>query len=256
MAFGGRGYLPATRHPWFCVLFVLPLLVLYEAGLNLMQAPQPDLLRNGADSWLRGALAALGLGHLLWAPGLLLFILLLWSLLRSSPGPQDCLSVWIGMALESVVFAVVLYGLSRSLGMVLERWGIHLELAEVWLVGLPASVAPDPVLARIWSFLGAGIYEETLFRLLLFTGLYWIFQQADFPFPGAWVLAALCSSVFFAAAHHLGSHGEAFHSIVFTFRTLAGMYFALLFHWRGFGIAVGAHTGYDVLVGVLIGARD
>ena len=29
-------------------------------------------------------------------------------------------------------------------------------------------------------------------------------------------------------------------------------YFALLYQLRGFGIAVGAHTGYDLLVGVLM----
>ena len=36
----------------------------------------------------------------------------------------------------------------------------------------------------------------------------------------------------------------------FLFRLLAGMYFALLFELRGFGVAVGAHACYNVMVSV------
>ena len=39
----------------------------------------------------------------------------------------------------------------------------------------------------------------------------------------------------------------------FVFRTVAGLYFTALFVARGFGVAVGAHIGYDVLVGVVVG---
>ena len=45
---------------------------------------------------------------------------------------------------------------------------------------------------------------------------------------------------------------EVFDAYVFLFRTLAGVYFAVLFQLRGFGIAVGAHACYDVLVGVVV----
>jgi hypothetical protein len=38
----------------------------------------------------------------------------------------------------------------------------------------------------------------------------------------------------------------------FVFRTCAGLFFTFLFVARGFGVAVGAHAGYDVLVGVSI----
>jgi hypothetical protein len=31
---------------------------------------------------------------------------------------------------------------------------------------------------------------------------------------------------------------------------VAGAFFALLFWYRGFGIAAGAHAGYDLLVGL------
>ena len=49
-----------------------------------------------------------------------------------------------------------------------------------------------------------------------------------------------------------GAGGEAFVGVVFLYRFLAGMFFATLFRIRGFGIAVGAHSGYDVLVGLIL----
>jgi hypothetical protein len=40
------------------------------------------------------------------------------------------------------------------------------------------------------------------------------------------------------------------NTYVFLFRTMAGVYFALLFQFRGFAVAAGAHACYDVLVGL------
>jgi membrane protease YdiL (CAAX protease family) len=70
---------------------------------------------------------------------------------------------------------------------------------------------------------------------------------------GASLLAAAASALIFSSAHHIGPHGENFDGYVFLFRTLAGLYFAILYQLRGFGIAVGAHACYDVLVGVALG---
>ena len=101
--------------------------------------------------------------------------------------------------------------------------------------------------------MGAGIYDEALFRLLLFTGLLRLLRLVRAPTGVAAGFAALASAAFFSAAHHVGPFGEAFDSTVFLFRLLAGLYFALLYQLRGFGIAVGAHACYDVLVGVSVG---
>jgi hypothetical protein len=56
-----------------------------------------------------------------------------------------------------------------------------------------------------------------------------------------------------AAAHHVGPFGEPFDRYVFVFRLLAGLYFAVVYRLRGFGIAAGAHALYGVVVGVAMG---
>jgi len=236
-----RAYLTATRHPWACVVFVLPLLVAYEAGVLILGLDQPELLRNGADVWLRWILSTLGLRHLLWAPCLLLLVLGIWSCRNRDQHPKDYVELWAGMATESAFFAVMLWG------------GCHLMAPLLYKLGvqLATSIQPQPAMQQLLCFIGAGIYEETLFRLLLFSGLRWLLQRIETPWPGPGILAALVSALLFSAAHNIGPYGEDFQPFVFAFRAAAGLYFVVLFQLRGFGIAVGAHAGYDVLVGLL-----
>jgi Type II CAAX prenyl endopeptidase Rce1-like len=235
-------YLKATRHPWACTLFVLPLLVAYEWGVVLAGTEQTESLRNGADVWLRLVLASLGLRHLLWAPLVLIAMLCLWSLRQRAGWPGDCVGLWIGMTVESAVFAVALWAGCCLLLPLLNRAAVYLD----------SAAQPEPAVQQMLSFLGAGIYEEALFRLLLFSGLRWLLARVELPWPGANVLAAAVSALVFSAAHNIGPYGELFEPMVFAFRTLAGLYFVALYRFRGFGIAVGAHAGYDVLVGILL----
>src|SRR5438067_1146447 len=113
MPHSSTGYLAATRHPWSCLLFILPLLIAYELGVFLVGAGQPDLLRNGADAWLRWALQTLGMSYLWVAPMLLAVGLLAWSWLRWHDRPREPVGVWLGMTVESAMFALGLWGVSR-----------------------------------------------------------------------------------------------------------------------------------------------
>lgn len=244
MAAGNGNYLAAARHPWACVLFVLPLLAVYEVGVVAARPAAQDSCRNGADLWLRRSLGHIGLAQWYWAPLLLTVLLLGWAWLRRRDRPGEFVGVWLGMVLESAVFAVGLWGSCHVLFPLLEGAGVQ----------VPAGSECDPGVEQIIGFIGAGIYEETLFRLLLFSALAWLLRQAEFPRPGALALAGSLSALLFSLAHHIGPQGELFNGQVFLFRTLAGLYFAALYYCRGFGVAVGAHAGYDVLVGILLEA--
>jgi membrane protease YdiL (CAAX protease family) len=236
------GYLAATRHPWPSLLFLLPLLLAYEGGVCWLGGTQPEALRNGADTWLHWGLEAFGLSQLYWPPVLIALVFLVWSWRQREDRPRDLLGVCTGMAVESGLFAGGLLGLSRALGPILDAVGIALDLPP----------QPDRTVAQIITFVGAGIYEEVLFRLVLYAGVAWLLQQAEIPALTALVLAGAGSALIFSAAHHAGPYGEVFDGYVFLFRTLAGLYFTLLYQWRGFGIAVGAHACYDVLAGVIL----
>jgi len=236
-------YLRATRHPWPCLLFLLPLLAAYELGVDRLSGGQPDALRNGADSWLRQGFAGIGLRQPYWAPALFLSVLAVWNYARRDDRPGDVLSVLSGMGLESIGFALGLWGISRGLGPLIDYLGLELSTGP----------SVNPAVGQLVTFLGAGIYEELLFRLLLLSGLLELLRRVRTSAALAMTMAALLSATIFSAAHHVGPYGEAFDGYNFLFRTIAGLYFAALYQFRGFGIAVGAHACYDVVVGVVVG---
>jgi hypothetical protein len=259
----GGEYWARPRHPWSCVLFVLPLLLIYEVGLHFMGPTPAASLRNGADVWLRSSLAAVGITPAYAAPVILLLIMLAWTLLYREARPRDPVGVWIGMNVESVIFAASLYAISQGLWPLLQSLGGMLEGQHAKTPALAMAMGrsayevsgprtPEPVLVNFVRYLGAGIYEETLFRLLFLSGLLAAFNVAELPRRWSIGCAALASALLFAGAHNLGAHGEAFQGSLFLFRTLAGVYFAWIYCVRGFGIAVGAHAGYDVLVGLFL----
>jgi hypothetical protein len=223
------------------LLFLLPLLLAYEGGVVWLGGTHPEALRNGADTWLHWGLEAFGLSQLYWVPALILVVLIGWSVVRRSDRPGDLVGVCSGMGIESVGFALGLWAVSRVLGPLLDALGVQLNY--------PAA---DEALAPVVTFVGAGIYEEVLFRLLLFPVLVLALRLAAIPTAGAVVLAGAAAAALFAVAHHVGPYGEVFDGYVFLFRSLAGLYFTFLFQYRGFGIAVGAHACYDVLVGVML----
>jgi hypothetical protein len=240
---GKPAYYPATRHPWPCLLFVLPMLLAYEGGVLSLGGAHPETLRNGADHWLRCGLDALGVSLFWLPPALLTFLFLVWAWHRSGDRPGDLVGVLSGMVLESVAFALGLWGLSRALSPLLEHFGIELTLAP----------ATEAAVRQVITYLGAGIYEEALFRLVLYSVLFKLFLRAELPWFVAGLFAAVLGAIAFSAAHHVGPYGQPYNNYLFLFRLVAGLYFTLLFQLRGFGIAVGAHACYNVMVSVGVG---
>jgi membrane protease YdiL (CAAX protease family) len=232
-------YLRSTRHPWPCLLFVLPLIFAYESGVVVLGGPHPESLRNGADNWLRVGLLRLGISWVWLPPAVLLALLVFWTWRRWQERPNEVLAVLSGMILESVAYAIGLWAVSRALGPLLEQFGIALTAG-----------AAEPAVAQVVTYLGAGIYEEALFRLILFSCILISLRILDLNGLLAVLLAAGASALFFSAAHHIGPYGQPYSNYLFLFRLIAGLYFAILFQARGFGIAVGAHACYNLMVSI------
>src|ERR1051326_4676536 len=237
-----RDYIQGTRHPWPSLFFLLPLLVAYEAGVLWLGGTHPESLRNGADSWLRNGLDSVGLYHLYWPPLLIALIFMIWSLARLNDRPAGMTSLFTGRVVESIVFALALWWFGRALQPIMDQFGIELTM----------SIPPHQALGQVISFVGAGLYEEILFRLGLFTALIWFCRCLWMPAHVDSTLATIISGALFSYAHHLPPNGEPFNDYVFLFRMAAGIYFAAVYRLRGFGVAVGTHALYDVLVGVVL----
>lgn len=225
-------YWALSRMPLTSLVFILPLVLAYEGGVLFLGRSSP---RNGADVWLRHILDALGFGEYFLLPVLTILGLLAWQHIeydrwRFSPW------VLVGMAAECLLLAVVLVGLARL-------------QSRLW----PLQVGPgmEGIFARFIGFCGAGLYEEVLFRLLMLPAVAWGLERIGTPPSSSIPWSAVLTSLLFSAAHYVGPLGDTFGLYSFTFRTMAGLFFALLFVVRGFGIAAGTHAAYDMLVALL-----
>jgi hypothetical protein len=226
------GYWTLSRMPLTSLVFTLPLVLAYEGGVLFLGRTSP---RNGADVWLRHLLDALGFGEYFLLPVLTVLGLLAWQHVQHD---RWRFSPWVlvGMAAECLFLAIVLVGLARLQN-------------RLW----PLALAPgmEGIFARFIGFCGAGLYEEVLFRLLLLPAVAWALERLGTPAPSAIGWSAVLTSLLFSAAHYVGPLGDSFELYSFTFRTVAGLFFALLFVVRGFGIAAGTHAAYDMLVALL-----
>lgn len=232
-------YLALSRTHSYSLLFALPLLVLYELGAASMEVGPDPAVRNGADVLLRMMLAAGGLHGMAAFTSVLLVGSLVLIILerRRRPVPLR-LGVLFGMLLESSVYALL--------------FGLVISTATYWVLNPPLPlllIAPAlGVREQVVLSLGAGIYEELVFRVLLAGGLFVVLRAAGASRRLAGISAALISAVIFSAFHYIGVYGDPWALESFTFRFLAGLAFSALFLLRGFGVAAWTHALYDVFL--------
>ncbi len=228
----GRGYLDRTRRPIYSLYFLLPILILYELGVMLAYPsfagePAQEVMARYMLNWFMSLFGVTGV----FLPGLIVVLVLLgWHLYRKDPWQVDR-DVLVGMAAESVLLA---------LPMLL----FHALLAA------RAMLADTGWADAVLLSMSAGIYEELVFRLFLISLLTWFLAEVvGLKRPPASAVAVVVSSLIFALHHCQGFGGaEAFRWDYFIFRSAAGLYLAGVFVLRGFGIAVGCHTVYDIIV--------
>ena len=236
----GQRYWRAARAPRYSLLFALPLLLLYET-LALLFREELRGVRNGADVMLKGlAQGVVGPDGPLVALALPVLVggWLVWRDLRRGGGLRG--RVFLGMAAESVALALAFGLVVGTLTAQLLRPFGALALAPV------ASLGP---VAQLVISLGAGIYEELVFRVLLVGALAWGGRALlGWRATTAGVVAAVVGALLFSAVHYVGAYGDPFQLASFTYRFVGGLAFSALYLLRGFGITAWTHALYDVLV--------
>jgi membrane protease YdiL (CAAX protease family) len=209
---------------------VMPLWLLYEV-LRFSYVPGQ---MNLAEHWMIQVLEEL--------PDVLLDLVrlaILVAVVLAARSIQNRHIPWLRVGLVILLEGVV-YGL--MLGPVGEQMTQHFLLS-----GSPRS---EHLAANLIGSLGAGIYEELLFRLVLLSMIGWLFFRVTdtFSMP-KWTGAAgavLASSLLFSLFHY--NLPNAFEPRVFVFRTMAGILLGLLFLLRGIGVCVYTHAMYDVFL--------
>lgn len=282
--FAQDSYLERTSRPVYAIAFLLPFIIFYELGTILINTDVLNQVqvRVVAFVWLQNLLRHLGTGaRFAWiAPPMMVVVILIGLQIASKKPWYFCLGDYTPMVFECVSLAVpliilsLLFNSSAAHPDPVARFdpagpqvvacsalqgegaaGVGRLMAE----GLAAGGAPQrSLMADVITGVGAGIYEELVFRLILICVLMVLFQDLiGLGHQNAVVLSVMISAALFSAHHHIiwvdGQLGRSapFLWTEFGFRTIAGVYFALLFAIRGFGITAGTHAFYDIIATVM-----
>jgi membrane protease YdiL (CAAX protease family) len=232
-------YFRDAARPLTSLVFVAPILAIYEVGVLVLG---PQAMRNGADAWLRRFLELIGFGQYFLLPILPVGMLLAWHHMRRDRWQVSPRVLGL-MLVEAIALAMVLTLIGGLQSRYLLETGDANTLLDTMLRPVKLAVV----------FCGAGVYEELLFRLMLMPALFGLARAAGADLKTGWIIAVVLNSLIFSLAHYnfITSGGESFALASFVFRSLAGVFFSLLFLYRGFGIAAGSHAIYDILVGLL-----
>jgi hypothetical protein len=228
-----------TRAPRYSLLFAVPLLLLYEFLARLLSGEEG--VRNGADVLLKSLFIVLGGRHGLTAFAVVLFgtgIVLVARDWKRSGAPRA--GYFGGMLGESVIYAALFGGVASTLTGLLLHGGSALAIVQGKGLSVPTEVMVS---------LGAGIYEELLFRVVVVSALAKL-AAAGFGWR-PWVagsFATVLGALIFSAFHYIGPLGDTLQLGSFVFRTVAGLMLSALFLLRGFGIAAWTHALYDVFL--------
>jgi hypothetical protein len=226
-------YFEATRTGTYGFLSVVPLLVLYEVMIAVANTGSAHPVRISSEVWLKQIVALMG-GTGLWVlTGLVVAIGAGILFLERKKNVPIRASYFAGIMAESAIYAIVVAALVS-------------QMVAAVLLAAPGPQPQHNLWTQLALSIGAGIYEELVFRVLLVGGLFWLLQRMTSGRTAAYVIAAVAGALLFSFVHYTGAFGDPFAVDSFAFRFLFGLALNVLFLLRGFGVAAWTHALYDV----------
>jgi membrane protease YdiL (CAAX protease family) len=236
-----ESYWLESRRPLVVLVFLLPMIIAYELGIAFVLREDDHINTNTAHKSLLEFFEVVGVAPTggLYLGGLaIVAVLFAWHMLNRDPWRFRPGTIGL-MFIEALVLTLPVLILSRVVSQ-------ELAASAVTLTG--PSIESLPLWPQLMISIGAGVYEELLFRMLaiavIHTLLVDVVKLDDIKGAG---IAIVISAVLFTWYHPLaGVDGDlSWARVVFFF--LAGVYFGGVFVLRGFGIVVAVHALYDII---------
>ncbi len=237
----GKSYVHRVHRPLQCLIFISPLLLFYQIASTVhpwspAEGSSPHVV---AFILMLKFFAAFGAVGNVLPLAAVVAILLSWHLARKDPWEFDP-PLYAGMAGEAILWGIPFF----VIGLAVARHVISTGSAPSAAAG---TGGPLPWQTEVVLSVGAGVYEELIFRLIAITALNLILVDIfEIKVQYAIPIIIVASAMLFSAYHYLGT--ESFSAGTFFFRSTMGIYLAGIYIYRGYGITVGAHTVYDLIV--------
>ncbi|MEE8155851.1 MAG: CPBP family intramembrane glutamic endopeptidase [Phycisphaerales bacterium] len=234
-------YLGVSKKPLTILAFLLPLVVAYEIGLAFALRSSQGVLTNKAHVTLLRFFDTFGIsagGGLYLGGAVLVVVLLVWHMLNRDPWRLEPATPGL-MAVESLMVTIPLIVLAQ----VILRNSAGSQPVPATPVVDPTALGSLSIWSKLAISIGAGLYEELLFRMLLIAVLHTLLVDVGKlnSTLGA-VIAIIVSASAFTIYHPPAGLGSGM------FYFVAGLYFGGVYVIRGFGIVVGVHAIYDIIM--------
>jgi hypothetical protein len=224
-------YSELSRQPLYMLVFLLPLIICYEIALsanNHIQIKAHDHLVRFFEQIDIPPTQGLWLGGIA-----IVTTLLIWHIFTGNKWSIK-IHVIAFMAFESIAFALPLLFFGAVLG-------------SYVAASTPASISSLGLFEKISVSIGAGLYEELLFRMIIIACIHTlvcnIFKRSNLA---GLTIGVVVSALLFALYHDLPEAGSMSAISIFFF-FIAGLYLGFLYVIRGFGIVAATHAAYDVV---------
>lgn len=223
-----RDYLRESRGLALSLFYIVPLVALYEVGLIV----SGSRWRNGADVLIKGLFEVFGPYGVPVLNVTFLIACLAAMIVLVRRG------VRVGLYYPPLLLEAAFYGVML---------GPFVNRLREGILPLSSGEASDELVVDLLLSVGAGVYEELFFRLILLSWVYLVLARWLGLAPGVAVtIAVIISAAAFAAFHYIGPEADPLETASFAFRFLGGAILGTLFAVRGLAVAVYAHTFYDV----------
>lgn len=240
-------YWQLSVRPLHVLVFLLPLIVLYELGVATYLSGGPHGEDIRAKLLLSVFFNTFGVAGLYVPAAAVAVVLLFWHALSRDKWRVRPLVIG-GMALESGLWALPLVVFGAALLSVSSDYLPAAAEVAGGAVRSAAEAGVNPWQRRATIALGAGIYEEFLFRLVGITLLHMVIK--DLLGAGEWparIIAVVLTALAFAFYHDATVQAGVINWPILVVYTFAGLFFGALFIGRGFGVVVGAHLVYNLI---------
>ena len=199
-----------------------------------MRDTEFSYIKNGADVLIEQAISTLGFD--IFYVVSTLFVLVFLSIVYYQKKNYDSFKIYksylLAMLVESFFYALLLFFILGSMSLYL------------------MDVSVTNIYFNIILSLGAGIYEELIFRVF---SLYILYQLMKFVFKSmsnfsSHFFALILSAILFSSFHFIGEELFLDNPEAFAVRFIAGILLGFLYINRGFGVTAITHSFYDIFV--------
>ncbi len=231
-----KQYFSATRTLLFSFIFSLPLFFFYEVLIIASQPDTEQLVRISIDVWIKTLFIFLGVDAVSFSFVLIIVAGIIILTIKRHQLKLLNFRYFPALILESLVLAVVVAFISSSLTNLLVNISTINPIDQL------------TYLQKLALSLGAGLYEEFFFRVVLVSLFSYLLQKIVKKKNTSIFISIILSAMLFSAVHYIGSLGDFFTLNSFLFRFIFGLILNIIYVTRGFGVAAWTHALYDVLV--------